>query len=176
MYALKADSQILQVELEQCIREHKVEAFKSGYETLAAEYTSADERFASLASFERVVQETKREQLAELATVLKRSIRAYWPFAKCMVQGTGALCSGILGVMGVYGFFFGRPRAQGGDKGDPFVLGLGSVCIAIALPLAYCANKNCTDAFHKDISIKRNIESLNEIMAFIEAQKVAVFA
>ena len=161
--AISADSQILQVELELLIRECKFEEFKSRYQALEAEFKSIKERSASFASFERVAQEIKQEKLAEFAVVLKRSIHGYWPFAKMMLQGSGAALMMLVTAEAIPRYFL-----KSCDRSDLYG---GGICFIIALSCAYYAKKNYTQAFHQDVVIKGDIDELDKIIAFIASRE-----
>jgi len=167
---MHADNQVLQVELEQLIKDCNAANFKSGYVALEAEFKTVQEKDQSLASFERIAQETKKEKIADLAKVLSRgTIQSYWPFAKLLIQGGCAgFFGGFLGAGFIVTYFWSVH-----DAGDKAYLMLAVPSIVIALPFAYCAKNNYKHAFHADAAIKEEIARLNEIMGFIEIVKTA---
>lgn len=160
------DNKIVQVELEQLIKDCDAHGFITGYKAFQRELQLADEKMASLASFELVAQETKKEKLVELTTTLARgTIKAYEPCAKFLAQAVCAVSAGIMAICCVTSHFYGT------DTGKTGLLVMAAAACGITVPCVHYGKSNYHHAFHKEVCIKNDIIRLNKIVAFIEFQK-----
>jgi hypothetical protein len=156
-----ASNPVLQIELEQFIKDCDAVKFKAQYATLEANFQTAQEKATSLASLESVAQETKKKKLVDLTNALSRgAIKAYRPFAKLLIQGIYATSFVSFGISHI---LFGSSHV-----GD---FAIAILCLPIGFSLAYYTKNNYRQAFHADAYIKEDIARLDEIIKFLDTAK-----
>lgn len=163
------DTRVLQLELEQLIKDCDLTTFEQGYGVLDPLLKTPQERAAVLAAFSSCAQATKDQKLIDFSHALARSVQSRWHFVKGLVQliGTGIVGT-VTGAAVSMGFF----DVGSTNIDDVTFLQRASPFLALTtVVFAYVTVDNFSMAFCYADAIKKDIAALDDIMLFIKQMK-----